>query len=167
MSSLVAQRLKRPPPMRETRVRSPGRGDPLEKEMVTHSSILAWRIPWTEGRKESDTTEWLHFLYQLSHKGSPRTLKWVAYAFCRRSPRPRNWTRVSRITGGFFSQLSHKGSPRTLEWVAYSFSRGSSWPRNRTGVSCTARRFFTNWAVRESHKGTCFLPASNAGSFAR
>ena len=34
--------------MRETRVRSLGREDPLEKEMVTHSSILAWRIPWTE-----------------------------------------------------------------------------------------------------------------------
>ena len=47
-ASLVAQRLKRWPPMRETRVRSLGREDPLEKEMATHSSILAWRIPWTE-----------------------------------------------------------------------------------------------------------------------
>ena len=34
--------------MQETRVRSLGQEDPLEKEMVTHSSILAWRIPWTE-----------------------------------------------------------------------------------------------------------------------
>ena len=42
------QRLKRLPPMRETRVRSLGREDPLEKEMITHSSILAWRISWTE-----------------------------------------------------------------------------------------------------------------------
>ena len=41
-------RLKRLPPMRETRVRSLGREDPLEKEMGTHSSILGWRIPWTE-----------------------------------------------------------------------------------------------------------------------
>ena len=47
-ASLVAQRLKRLPPMRETRVRSLGREDPLEKEMITHSSILARRIPWTE-----------------------------------------------------------------------------------------------------------------------
>ena len=47
-ASLVAQRLKRLPPMRETWVRSLGREDPLEKEMATHSSILAWRIPWTE-----------------------------------------------------------------------------------------------------------------------
>ena len=45
---MVAQRLKRLPPMRETRVRSLGREDPLEKEMVTHSSIFAWRIPWME-----------------------------------------------------------------------------------------------------------------------
>ena len=48
MSSLVAQRLKCLPPRRETQVRSLGWEDPLEKEMVTHSSILAWRIPWTE-----------------------------------------------------------------------------------------------------------------------
>ena len=44
----MVQRLKRLPPMQETRVRSMGREDPLEKKMVTHSSILAWRIPWTE-----------------------------------------------------------------------------------------------------------------------
>ena len=45
---IVAQRLKRLPAMRETWVRSLGREDPLEKEMATHSSILAWRIPQTE-----------------------------------------------------------------------------------------------------------------------
>ena len=48
VSSLVAQRLKHLPAMRETWVRFLGREDPLEKEMATHSSILAWRIPWTE-----------------------------------------------------------------------------------------------------------------------
>ena len=47
-ASLVAQRLKRLPGMQETWVRSLSREDPLEKEMATHSSILAWRIPWTE-----------------------------------------------------------------------------------------------------------------------
>ena len=45
---LVAQRLKHLPPVQETWVRSLGWEDPLEKEMATHSSILAWRIPWTE-----------------------------------------------------------------------------------------------------------------------
>ena len=47
-ASLVAQRLKRLPAMQETWVRSLGREDPLEKEMATHSSILAWKIPWME-----------------------------------------------------------------------------------------------------------------------
>ena len=54
-ASLVAQRLKRLPPIWETWVRSLRREDPLEKEMATHSSILAWRIPWMEepGRLQS------------------------------------------------------------------------------------------------------------------
>ena len=47
-TSLVAQTVKRLPPMQETRVRSLGQEDPLEKEMATHSSTLAWRIPQTE-----------------------------------------------------------------------------------------------------------------------
>ena len=47
-ASLVAQRIKHLPAMQETRVRSLGWENPLEKEMATHSSILAWRIPWTE-----------------------------------------------------------------------------------------------------------------------
>ena len=44
----MAQRVKRLPAMWETRVRSLGREDPLEKEMATYSSILAWKIPWME-----------------------------------------------------------------------------------------------------------------------
>ena len=47
-TSLVAQTVKRLPTMWETRVQSLGREDLLEKEMATHSSILAWKIPWTE-----------------------------------------------------------------------------------------------------------------------
>ena len=46
--SLVAQTVKNLPEMQETRVRSLGWEDPLEKKMETHPSILAWRIPWTE-----------------------------------------------------------------------------------------------------------------------
>ena len=56
IASLVAQRLKRLPAMRETWVRSLGWEDPLEKEMATHSSILAWRIPWTEEPGELQST---------------------------------------------------------------------------------------------------------------
>ena len=61
--------VKHLPTMWETQVRSLGWEDPLEKEMATHSSTLAWKIPWTEehcrlqsmGRKESNTTEGLYF----------------------------------------------------------------------------------------------------------
>ena len=61
--------VKRLPTMWETQVQSLGREDPLEKEITTHSSILAWKIPWTEeadglrsiGHKKSDTTERLSF----------------------------------------------------------------------------------------------------------
>ena len=67
--------VKRLPATRETRVRSLGWEDLLEKEMAPHSSTLAWKIPWTEepgrlspwGRKESDMTERLHFtMYKKS-----------------------------------------------------------------------------------------------------
>ena len=70
-TSLVAQMVKCLPAVRETQVRSLGREDPLEKEMATHSSILAWKIPMDRGiwsgyspwdLKESDTTVRLHFL---------------------------------------------------------------------------------------------------------
>ena len=44
----MAQIEKNLPAMQETRVRSLGRVDPLKEEMATHSSIIAWRIPWTE-----------------------------------------------------------------------------------------------------------------------
>ena len=54
-ASLVAQMVKCLPIMLETQVRSLGREDPLEKEMATHASTLAWKIPWTEepGRLQS------------------------------------------------------------------------------------------------------------------
>ena len=47
-ASLVAQMVKNLPAVQETQVQFLGREDPLEKEMATHSSTLAWRIPWTE-----------------------------------------------------------------------------------------------------------------------
>ena len=55
----MAQRLKHLPGMQETRVQSLGREDPLEKEMATHSSTLAWRIPWREepGRLQSTRSQ--------------------------------------------------------------------------------------------------------------
>ena len=80
-ASLVAQRLKRLPVMQETWVRSLGQGDPLEKELATHSSTPAWRIPWTEELSGSQSTgsqrvghDWVtslsffHFLLSIRKK---------------------------------------------------------------------------------------------------
>ena len=66
--------------MRETWVQSLGWEDPLEKEMATHSRILAWKIPWTEEPwdcKESDTTEQFHFHFQYSF-----ILNWMGKYSC-------------------------------------------------------------------------------------
>ena len=62
-------------------------------------------------------------LYQLSHKGNPRTLEWAAYPFSSGSSQPRNWTGVSCTAGGFFTNwASYQGSPKSdakpcPEWV--------------------------------------------------
>ena len=80
-ASLVAKRLKRLPAMQETRVQSLGREDPLEKEMATHSSILAWRIPWMEEPCRLQSTgsqrvihDWATFLFFLYDKPTANTL---------------------------------------------------------------------------------------------
>ena len=77
-ASLVAQRLKCLPARQETWVQSLGQEDPLEKEMATHSSILAWRIPWTEEpggllsmgsqRVRHDWATWLSFFLSSYHQ---------------------------------------------------------------------------------------------------
>ena len=64
-ASLIAQLVKNLPAVQETPVQFLGWEDPLEKEKATHSSILAWRIPWTvlvHGISESDTTERLSLI---------------------------------------------------------------------------------------------------------
>ena len=65
----MAQAVNNVPAMRETRVQSLGQEDPLEKGMATHSSILAWEIPWTKEpgglRNESENTEQLTRYYHI------------------------------------------------------------------------------------------------------
>ena len=67
-------------------------------------------------------------LYQLSHKGSPRILKWVAYPFCSGSSRPRNWTGVSRIAGGFFTSWDLREALYIVVCICQSQSRNPSQP---------------------------------------
>ena len=61
VTSLVAQMVKRLPTMKETWIQPLGWEDLLEKEMTTHSSILAWKIPWMEEPGRPYMTEQLHF----------------------------------------------------------------------------------------------------------
>ena len=79
----MAQTVKNLPAMQRTRVQSLGQEDPLEKGMATHSSLLAWRIPWTEepgwlqsmGRKELDTSEQLLIVPWTARRSNQSILK--------------------------------------------------------------------------------------------
>ena len=82
MRRMVAQRLKHLPAMQETWVQSLSQEDPLEKEMATHSSILAWRIPWTEEPGGLQST------------GSQR----VGHEKKIKNKKKKSWTRLSDFT---------------------------------------------------------------------
>ena len=79
MASLVAQRGKHLPAMGEIRVRAPGWEDPLEKEMASHSSTLAWKIPWTEepGKLVMGLQSRTQLSYFTSSAGEGVELLWV------------------------------------------------------------------------------------------
>ena len=78
--------------MWEIQVQSLDRGDLLEKEMATHSSILAWKIPWMEnpgrlqsmGLQESDATEWLHFHFYFPY--TKLHYLFICHDYCLSSP---------------------------------------------------------------------------------
>ena len=101
--SLVAQTVKRLSTIRETRVRSLGGEDPLEKEMAIHSSTLAWKIPWTEepGRLQSMGSQSRTRLgdFTFTFKQMPPSL-----------PHPGSYlTRAGSDTGG--GRADRRGSP--------------------------------------------------------
>ena len=76
---------------------------------ISQARILVWvAISFSRGSSWPRDWTWVFphckwILYQLSHKGSPRTLQWVTYPFSSRSSRSRNWTRVSCVAGRFFT----------------------------------------------------------------
>ena len=120
-ASLVAWMVKILPAMQETQVQSLGWKDPLEKEMATHSSILAWKIPWTEepgrlqpwGHKELDTTEQLtQTSLLLFHIVVPL-------------PVSINWPDSSNMSGVYFSDLGTYRSPGIL--LNEDFNLGGLW----------------------------------------
>ena len=181
-----------------------GPEDPLEKEMATSSSVLAWKNPWTEepGGLEStglQSRTWLStqhrengicfFLWILTCRSSLLVIATVNTVRVKQSESlsvlsnslqphelysplnsPGQNTGVGSLSllQGIFRtqglspglphcrqilyQLSYKGSPRILEWVAFPFFSGSSWPRHGTRVSCIAGGFFTNCTIREAQQ---------------
>ena len=133
--------------MRETWVRSLGQEDLLEKEMATHCSILAWKIPWTEEcgtsqSKESQRVDWATSLHFLQNNNTIWNLSGIV-ASCS----------VLTLCGS--TDCSLPGSSvhgifqaRILEWVVVSSSRGSSQPRDWTPA--LAGRFFTTSTTWEA-----------------
>ena len=70
-------------------------------------------------------------IYQLSHKGSPRILEWVAFLFSSRFSQPRDLTGVSLIAGEILYQLSHQGSPRLYKLVYKSLFQNVLYAENQ------------------------------------
>ena len=105
--------------MRETRVRSLGWGDPLEKEMATHSSILAWRIPWTEepGRLQSMGSQrvghdWVTLLTYLLTYGFSVSALWCPLA-------------TPTILLGFLLPWARKGKTLCSGWTSLQTRRSA------------------------------------------
>ena len=110
----MAQMVKRLSTMQETRVRSLGQEDPLEKEIAIHSSTIAWKIhgqrslvgysPW--GHKESDTTERLHFHFLVSQKAL------VTSSWLKARRKGHSW---SRNRGGCYKQGNRMSKRKDLK----------------------------------------------------
>ena len=124
--------------MQETQVRSLVWEDPLEKEMATHSSILAWEIPWMEKpgwlQSMGSSKSWTHLsnslattapFSQSSFSVSPLFLALVAGMLTMK-------VKVAQLCLTLCDPMRGILQARILEWVAISFSRGSSQTRDRT-----------------------------------
>ena len=102
------------------------------------SLSLLQRIFPTQGSNPG-LPHYRQILYELSHRGSPRVLEWVAYPFSSRSSRPRNWTGVSCIAGGFFTNWTIRETPyspivhqislpsSSSNWICLVFSLNSGY----------------------------------------
>ena len=126
ISTLVAQTVKRLPTMWETRFQSLGGKDPLEKEMTTHSSILAWKIPWMEEPGGLQSMGWQRvghdftFTFTFTRLFQSRS---VNRSVMSDSRDPMDCSLPGSSAHGILRE-------RILEWVVISFSRGSFPPRD-------------------------------------
>ena len=87
---------------------------------VGSCSLLQGIFPTQGSNPDLPHCRWI--LYQLSHQGIPRILKWVAYPFSRGSSQPRNWTRASCIAGGFFTNWATREALASLSKYIYQRS---------------------------------------------
>ena len=120
-ASLVVQRVKNLPAIQDIWLQSLGHEHPLEKEMATHSSILAWRIPWTEepGRLQSIESQRVRMTKQLTHiqQGYHTVRKWwmlrqpnvvPLVRFYQRDQKVLDWPKISF---GFSLHFTEKPNP--------------------------------------------------------
>ena len=154
----MAQIVKNLPAMQETRVQTLGGEDTPEKGMATLSSILAWKISWTEelGRLQPMGShrvgyDWASSTFRGEVRLKVKLYKMENFLFLRAGKvkvaqscltlcDPMDWNPPGSSVPEIFQA-------RILERVAISLSRGSSWPRDQTQVSCIAGRFFTIWVT--------------------
>ena len=139
----MAQQVKNPPAMQETQemqVRFLGREDPLEEDMKTHSSILAWEIPWREGPGGLQSTGSQRVGHDWAHGQEPTLLftgpcGWLWWCMHAKSFQlcPTLCNLMDHSPAG--SSVHGILQARILEWVAMPSSRGSFWPRDQTQVS--------------------------------
>ena len=141
----MAQQVKNPSAMQETQemqVRFLGQEDPLEEDMKTHSSILAWEIPWREGPGGLQSIGSRRVGHDWAHGQEPTLLftgpcgwLWWCPACVHAKP--------FQLCPALCNLMDHSlpGSSihgilqaRILEWVAMPSSRGSFWPRDQTQV---------------------------------
>ena len=139
--------------------------------MVTHSSTLAWKSPWTEepGRLQSmgsQSQTWLSdfthththththiYIYIEREREKERERQFfinICLSLCMHAQTcPTFWDPVDFSPSDFLVHGIIQA--RILKWVSLTFYRGSSWPSDETQVSCLEGRFFTIWATRETH----------------
>ena len=155
-TSLVAQTVKRLPTMPETRVQSLGWEDPLEKEMATHSSSRAWKIPWTEkpGRLQSmgsqrvrhDWVTSLHLTYLLYRINHYEIEIWP---FC-----------PLRIIHYFQEKFQVLCDPLLLTSLLCTYPTHTFHSQSQTFTSLNALHYFISWFLHtHSLPGISFTPS--------
>ena len=112
---------------------------PGQNTGVGSCSLLQGIFPTQGSNPGLPHCRWI--LYQLSHKGSPRILEWVAFCFSRGSSQPMDQTQVSRIAGGFFPSWAAREAPISSDSISIKCSEEADLHRLRsvfasTGDSC-------------------------------